>query len=91
MTKFNQALLAAASSVALFGGALAVIAPEPAHANLWSCDSLGGYTQCYGSNGSTLTQDSFGGHSTGSYTDGYGNYSTYSCDSFGGYTTCSGY
>lgn len=32
MTKFNKALLAAASSVALFGGALTLITPAPAEA-----------------------------------------------------------
>ena len=35
MTKFNQAVLAATSSVVLFGGALTLITPAPAKAFDW--------------------------------------------------------
>ena len=45
MTKFNQAVLAAASSIALFGGAMAFITPE---AKAWgtTCSTIGSTTYC---------------------------------------------
>ena len=38
MTKFNQAVLAAVSSIALFGGALNLISPPPAKAGLGAAE-----------------------------------------------------
>ena len=46
MTKLNQALIAAASSVALFGGALTLITPEAKAWTNCSTDSFGN-TSCY--------------------------------------------
>ena len=45
MTRFNQALIAAASSIALFGGALTLITPQ-ANAQSYSCNIFGGHTSC---------------------------------------------
>ena len=44
MTRFHQALIAGASSIALFGGALTLITP-PANAGM-SCSTFGSYTNC---------------------------------------------
>ena len=47
MTKFNQALIAGASSIALFAGALALITPA---ANAYTtCNTIGSQTFCNGS------------------------------------------
>tara|TARA_B100001173_G_scaffold165544_1_gene143226 strand:- start:336 stop:617 length:282 start_codon:yes stop_codon:yes gene_type:complete len=93
MTKFNQAVLAAASSIALFGGAMTLITPA---ANAWdsSCRTNSfGRTTCSGSDGSSYTgrTNSFG-TTRFSGTDSYGNDYSGSCrtNSFGT-TRCSGY
>ena len=89
MTKLNQALIAAASSVALFGGALTLITPEAKAWTNCSTDSFGN-TSCYGSGGSSFNSstDSFG-NSTYYGTDSNGNSFGGSCssDSFGN-TSC---
>ena len=90
MTRFSQALIAAASSIALFGGALTLITPQ-ANAQSYSCNTFGGHTSCFGSDGSTYQQNDFGGHSSGFYTDSYGNSSTTTCNSFGGHTSCTSF
>jgi hypothetical protein len=93
MTKFNQALVAGASSIALFAGALTLITPE---ANAWSSScrtNSFGRTTCSGSDGSSYSgrTNSFG-TTRFSGTDSYGNRYSGSCrtNSFGT-TRCSGY
>ena len=71
MTKFNQALIAAASSIALFGGALTLITPSAdAYTN---CSTYAGQTSCYGSGGS-FNSSTYGGMTNYSGTDSNGNY-----------------
>ena len=66
----QRAIIAAASSVALFGGALSLITPSAqAYTN---CSTYGSQTSRYGSNGSSFN----------SY--GNGNYSTFSGTTSGG-------
>ena len=48
MTKINKAVLAAVSSLALFGGALTLVTPAPADAAIYSRYSINGNTyHCY--------------------------------------------
>ena len=88
MTKFNQAIVAGASSIALFGGALTLITPA-ANAGM-NCSSDGfGNTSCYGSGG--LFSSSSDGFGNSSYygTDSNGNSFGGSCSSDGfGNTSC---
>ena len=46
MTRFNQALIAGASSIALIAGALTLIAPANAETWSYSTNDLG-YTSCH--------------------------------------------
>ena len=85
MTKLNQALLAAASSIALFGGALTLITPS-ANAEVLYSDPLGdGWGRPTYNNGAytRLDDDDLGASSLFDSTvrDNAGN--TYDCDSFG--------
>ncbi|MDC0315932.1 hypothetical protein OAL32_03335 [Synechococcus sp. AH-551-G15] len=85
MTKFNQAALSAAASLALFGGALTLITPAPANAGMNCSSDSYGNTSCYGG----------GGGSFNSSSDGYGNTNYYGTDSngnsFGGSCSSDGY
>ena len=86
MTKFNQALIAAASSIALFGGALTLITPA---ANAYtSCSTYGGRTRCYGSGGSSFNSSTYGGRTRYYGTDSNGNSYSGSCSTYGNRTTC---
>ena len=86
----NIASLAAIASAALFAGALTLITPE-AKAEYYSCNSIGSYTSCYGSDGSSYSGSTIGGYTSGYYYDGNGNSSYQSCTTIGGYTSCSSY
>ena len=92
MTKFNQAVLAAASSIALFGGALTLITPAPANAGMnCTTNSFTGSTNCYGSGGVfNSTYNDFTGTSNYSGTDSRGNSYSGSCtyNDLSGYTSC---
>ena len=91
MTKFNQALIAAASSIALFGGAMTLITPSANAYTTCSTNSFTGSTSCYGSGGSfNSTYNDFTGTSTYYGTDSNGNSYSGSCstNSFTGTTTC---
>ena len=85
MTKVNQAVLAAASSIALFGGAMAFITPE---AKAWgtTCSTIGDTTYCDGSNGSStynrISDTLYYDHNYG------GNSWSGSCMSIGSTTYC---
>ena len=89
MTRFNQALLAGASSIALFAGALTLIAPANAETWGYSTNDLG-YTTGYSSNGGSFsgtTNDL--GYSTFHGTDGSGNSFSGACSSNStGCTSC---
>lgn len=85
MTKFNQALIAGASSIALFAGALTLITPA-ANAGM-NCSTYAGQTNCYGSSGS-FRSSTYGGMTNYSGTDSNGNYYPGSCSPYGGMTTC---
>ena len=85
MTRFHQALIAGASSIALFGGALTLITP-PANAGM-SCSTFGSYTNCSGSGGS-FSSNTFGNCTNYSGRDSNGNYYSGSCSTFGSYTNC---
>ena len=73
MSKFNQALIAGASSIALFAGALTLITPA-ANANT-SCSTYGNTTYCNGSGGSS----SFSTYGNSTYYNG-----SYNGQSYGG-------
>ena len=84
MTKFNQALIAGASSIALLAGALALITPA---ANAYTtCNTIGSQTFCNGSNGSS-SFNRIGGQTfyNGSYN---GRSYSGSCNTIGTSTYC---
>ena len=88
MTRFNQALIAAASSIALFGGALTLITPE---ANAYtSCSTdMWGNTSCYGVGGSFNSSTDSWGNTNYYGSDSNGNSYSGSCSSdMWGNTTC---
>ena len=65
MTKFNQALIAAASSIALFGGALTLITPAANAYTTCSTNDFTGTTFCNGPGGTSVgTYNDFTGTST---------------------------
>lgn len=65
--------------------------PADLKAQSYSCNSVGGYTSCYGSDGSSYSGSTIGGYSSGTYYDGNGNSSYTSCSTIGGYTSCSSF
>ena len=83
---FTNACIAAATTV----GAICV-ALAPAQAESYSCNSYGGYTSCYGSDGSSYSGSSYGGYSSGIHYDSNGNSTYTSCTTIGGYTSCSSF
>ena len=92
MTNFNKALIAAASSIALFAGATAFVAPEAKAYTTCTHNDFIGTTNCYGSGGGSFnsTYNDFTGTSTYSGRDRNGNYYSGSCthNDFIGTTTC---
>ena len=78
------------SAIAAAALATGFVAPE-AKANYYSCNSIGSYTSCYGSDGSSYSGSTIGGYTSGTYYDGNGNSSYQSCTTIGGYTSCSSY
>ncbi|MDA9587369.1 hypothetical protein N9R98_00775 [bacterium] len=87
MTKFNQAVLAAVSSIALFGGALALITP-PAKADYFNSTRIGNQTFGSGSNGSTFNTNQIGGQTFYNGNDSNGNHFSGSCNQIGNQTFC---
>ena len=85
MTKAFTIVASAALAATAFLGA------APAKANYYSCNSIGSYTSCSGSNGSSFSGSTIGGYSSGTYYDGNGNSSYTSCTTIGSYTSCSSY
>ena len=85
--------IAAASSIALGAGALTLITPAPeAKADSASCSTIGDYTSCYGSNGSSYSSTTIGGTTFFNGSNGYGRDSySGSCSTIGNYTSCSSY
>jgi hypothetical protein len=91
MTKFNQALIAGASSIALVAGAMTLITPAANAGMRCSTSSYTGRTSCYGSGGTfRSTYNSYTGVSTYSGRDNNGNYYSGRCStsSYTGITTC---
>ena len=84
--KFTTACIAASAAVV---AALAISAPSKAQS--YSCNSYGGYTSCYGSDGSSYSGSSYGGYSSGWHYDSNGNSTYTSCTTIGGYTSCSSF
>ena len=87
MTKFNQALIAGASSIALFAGALTLITPS-AEAQSWSFSNSGNSTYGYGSNGARYSGQTIGNQHFYNGTDSYGNRYSGSCQRIGNQTFC---
>ena len=87
MTKFNQALIAGASSIALFAGALTLITPS-AKAQNWSFNSYGNSTYGYGSNGASYSGQTLGNTHFYRGNDSYGNSYSGSCTKIGNTTFC---
>ena len=84
----RAATIAAATSIALFGGAMTLVTPA---ANAYTtCNSYGGRTSCYGSGGSSYNSSTYGGRTSYYGTDSNGNSYSGSCssNSFTGTTTC---
>lgn len=92
MTKFNQAVLAAVSSIALFGGALTLITPPSANAYSVECRNrmFGGGQDCSSSTGgSWRTQPrAFGGTDIYGTTGGGRSFNTTCSTSAFGVTRC---
>lgn len=88
MTRFNQAILAGASSIALFAGALTLITPA-ANAGMNCSTNSWGNTCCYGSGGSFNSSTNSWGNTNYYGSDNNGNNYSGSCssDSWGN-TTC---
>ena len=89
----TAANIAAAASIALAAGAAGVIATAPAaKADYASCNQIGDYTSCYGSNGSSYSSTTIGGTTFFNGSNGYGR-GSYSgnCTTIGNYTSCNSY
>ena len=92
MTKFNQAVLAAASSIALFGGAMTLITPEAKAYGSASCNTIGSYVSCSGTDGSSYSSNGIGdNYRSFSGINSNGDYYSGSCTKIGSYTSCSSY
>ena len=87
MTRFNQALIAGASSIALFAGALTLITPS-AKAQSWSFSNQGNSTYGYGSNGSSYSGQTIGNTHFYNGRDSNGNSYSGSCTKIGNQTFC---
>ena len=72
-----------------FAASIATVAP--AAEAFTNCNSFGGSTTCYGSDGSTYYGNSFGGNTNFYGTDSNGNSYSGNCSSFGGSTSCYSY
>ena len=91
MTKFNQALIAGASSIALVAGAMTLMTSAANAGMNCSTNSYTGNTSCYGSGGTfSSTYNKYTGGSSYFGMDNNGNYYSGSCSSnrYSGTTTC---
>tara|TARA_B100000674_G_scaffold439317_1_gene401557 strand:- start:26 stop:304 length:279 start_codon:yes stop_codon:yes gene_type:complete len=91
MTKFNQALIAGASSIALFAGALTLITPPSANAYEVECRNrlFGGGQDCSSSSGgSWTTRPRFGGGTDIYGRTGSGSSFSSTCSTSFGVTRC---
>ena len=87
MTKFNQALIATASSIALFGGAMTLITPAANAYTTCSHNDFIGTTTCNGPGGTSYgSYDDFTGTSTWTSPSGGTTYCNH--NSFINTTTC---
>ena len=92
MTKIQKSVLSAVSSLALFGGALTLITPEAKAYGSASCNTIGSYVSCNGSDGSSYSSYGIGdNYRSFSGTNQNGDYYSGSCTKIGSYTSCSSY
>ena len=87
----TQMKLFNAIAIATLAAASVAVAPQ-AKADYASCNSLGGYTSCYGSNGSSYSSYGIGdNYRQFNGTTSNGDYYSGSCTRIGNYTSCSSY